>query len=77
MVEHSPFVASWRVGVSVQQFVEVVGVVDLGWAVTVGQATSPAVGDDGAPFAAARHAVVSAAGEEQLVRYLLELLERS
>lgn len=44
-----------------------VGVVDLRWPGAVGPAELPAVGDLGAPLAAAGHAVVATAAEELLV----------
>ena len=44
-----------------------VGVVDFGWPGAVSPAESPALGDLGAQFTAACHAVVRAAREEQLV----------
>src|SRR6516165_2473097 len=64
----SIFVRIRRVGISAQQFLGVVGVVDLRRIVAVGPAKAPAVGDHGVPFAPARPAVVAAAGEKQLVR---------
>jgi hypothetical protein len=55
------------VGVAVEEFFGVVGVVDLGWCGAVGPGQSAGVGDAGLVVTLGDECVVGAAGEEQAV----------
>jgi hypothetical protein len=57
-------VVGW-VGVAVQEFFGVVGVVDFGWLGAVGPGEAAGVGDGGVVVAVADRFVIGSAGEEQ------------